>query len=174
MFGKRDIFRDVGPELSEAERHRAIRTAGILARQAQQTLTLTARKQYRRYRADAGDRFISWDQWRITTPRPTCLLCSVVSMAKIQTMTIIDDLDGREIDAEEARTVSWTWMGVDYELDVSPTGRRRSRAATASTKAPNGASRSAQIREWAQTNGFDVSPRGRIPAHIVDAFTSNK
>ncbi len=33
MFGKREIFRDVGPELSEAERHRAIRTAGTLARQ---------------------------------------------------------------------------------------------------------------------------------------------
>lgn len=65
MFGKRDIFRDVGPELSEAERHRAIRTAGILARQAQQTLTLTARKQYRRYRADAGERFMCWDQWRV-------------------------------------------------------------------------------------------------------------
>ncbi len=54
MFGKRDIFRDTGPELSEAERHRNIRTAGTLARQAQQTLTLTARKQYRRYRTDAG------------------------------------------------------------------------------------------------------------------------
>ncbi len=137
----------------------------------------------------------------MVTSRGKCasgrLLCSVIDMAKIQTMTIIDDLDGREIDAEEARTVSWTWMGVDYELDVSSSnltrieegkitvakllsastrvgGRRRSRAATAGTKAPNSASRSAQIREWAQTNGFDVSPRGRIPAHIVDAFTTNK
>ncbi|WGJ88218.1 Lsr2 family protein [Gordonia sp. SMJS1] len=114
-------------------------------------------------------------------------------MARIQTMTIIDDLDGREIDAEDARTVSWTWMGVDYELDVSPTnltrieegkitvakllatstrvgGRRRSRSATSKTS--DSAARSAQIREWALANGFDVSMRGRIPAHIVDAFTA--
>ncbi|WP_213571041.1 Lsr2 family protein [Rhodococcus sp. USK13] len=116
-------------------------------------------------------------------------------MAKIQTTTIIDDIDGREIDADEARTVSWTWMGVDYELDVSPTnltkieegkitvakllaastrvgGRRRTHSAATSKRTPDSASRSAQIREWALTNGFDVSTRGRIPAHVVEAFTS--
>lgn len=66
MFGRRrDMFRDVGPELTDAERNRAIRTAGILARQAQQTLTLTTRKQYRRYRADAGECFMCWDQWHV-------------------------------------------------------------------------------------------------------------
>lgn len=115
-------------------------------------------------------------------------------MARIQTITIIDDLDGREIDAEDARTVSWTWMGVDYELDVSPTnltrieegkitvakllatstrvgGRRRNRSTT-NSRTPDSAARSAQIREWALANGFAVSMRGRIPTHIVDAFTA--
>ncbi|MGM5068736.1 Lsr2 family DNA-binding protein [Rhodococcus qingshengii] len=26
------------------------------------------------------------------------------------------------------------------------------------------------IREWAGKNGFDVSPRGRIKADVIDAF----
>ncbi|AFA76056.1 hypothetical protein GPOL_174p00350 (plasmid) [Gordonia polyisoprenivorans VH2] len=40
-------------------------------------------------------------------------------MAKKQTVAFIDDLDGREIDIDDAHTVSWAWSGVDYQLDVS-------------------------------------------------------
>lgn len=40
-------------------------------------------------------------------------------VAKRQIVSIIDDLDGRELDIEEAHTISWSWSGVDYQLDVS-------------------------------------------------------
>lgn len=40
-------------------------------------------------------------------------------MAKKQIVSFIDDLDGRELDIEDAHTISWSWLGVDYQLDVS-------------------------------------------------------
>lgn len=117
-------------------------------------------------------------------------------MSKIQTVTVIDDLDGRELEPEDARTVSWTWLGVDYELDVSPAnlekieegkvtvskllaastrvgGRRQTRAASRSQRSANGANGASQntvIREWANANGFEVSARGRIPNEVVEAY----
>ena len=42
-------------------------------------------------------------------------------------------------------------------------GRRRRRAA-------GGDNRTAQIREWARTNGHKVNERGRIPATVVEAY----
>ena len=115
-------------------------------------------------------------------------------MSKIQTVTVIDDLDGRELEPEDARTVSWTWLGVDYELDVSPAnlekieegkvtvsklltastrvgGRRQSRGATRSQRSASGNNgQNAVIREWANANGFEVSARGRIPNDVVEAY----
>ena len=84
---------------------------------------------------------------------------------------------------------------VDYELDVSPAnfakieegkvtvarllavstrvGGRRLRTRPVNRNGDHvaaGRSRSAQIRKWAVANGIEVSPRGRIPAHIAEAF----
>lgn len=119
-------------------------------------------------------------------------------VSKIQTVTFVDDLDGRELDPDDARTVSWSWLGVDYELDVSSSnldkieqgkitvarlikastrvgGRRRSPSSLQSKKriAANGSgsgSPNAQIRKWAADNGYEVSSRGRIPNEIVEAY----
>ncbi|MDL9935791.1 hypothetical protein QSJ18_03440 [Gordonia sp. ABSL1-1] len=65
MFGnaRKAIFTDAGPELDRAERNRAIRLARRAATEAQGSLTLTAKRQYRRYRADAGEKFMAWPQW---------------------------------------------------------------------------------------------------------------
>lgn len=35
-------------------------------------------------------------------------------------------------------------------------------------------SRSREIREWAATAGYDLSPRGRIPAAVVEAFDNRE
>jgi hypothetical protein len=35
-----------------------------------------------------------------------------------------------------------------------------------------GAQDTAAVREWARVNGYTVSNRGRIPRHIVEAFTT--
>lgn len=40
-------------------------------------------------------------------------------VAKRQVVSFIDDLDGRELDIDDAHTISWSWSGVDYQLDVS-------------------------------------------------------
>ena len=90
----------------------------------------------------------------------------------------------------------WSWLGVDYELDVSAAnldkieqgkvtvakllkastrvgGRRRSPSArTKTNSAGSGASVNASIRDWAAENGYEVSARGRIPNDIVEAYNS--
>ena len=42
-----------------------------------------------------------------------------VRVATIQSIAFVDDLDGKEIDPDDVHTISWSWLGVDYQLDVS-------------------------------------------------------
>ncbi|MDV8070853.1 histone-like nucleoid-structuring protein Lsr2 [Rhodococcus sp. IEGM 1366] len=55
---------------------------------------------------------------------------------------------------------------------MSSAGKVRTKTSTAAKASASG--RSAEqlkaIREWAGKNGFDVSPRGRIKADVIDAF----
>ena len=109
-------------------------------------------------------------------------------MAKIVTVTLVDDFDG-EGAADE--TVEFAVDGVTYEIDLSSKnatklrnalkpwveasrrvgGRRRGRAAaTGKGRAAIDREQSAAIREWARRNGHNVSTRGRIPADVIDAF----
>lgn len=115
-------------------------------------------------------------------------------MAEILIRQLVDDLDGKPIDAGLGRQVTFSYQGVDYRIDLRPGNADRIEAAfapfiksaekvssagkartTASTPAKaSGSGRSAEqlqaIREWAGKNGFDVSPRGRIKADVIDAF----
>ncbi len=108
-------------------------------------------------------------------------------MAKKQIVQFIDDIDGKVL--EEFETVRWSLDGRQYEFDTSPkhaqqfrdslvkyveasravAGRRGKRALV-----PAGATRSKEqtqaIRDWANSNGYEVSNRGRIPIEVVDAF----
>ena len=65
--------------------------------------------------------------------------------------------------------------------------RRRTGGAGAATKAANrtaaaktrrrgrgGARDTAAVREWARAHGHTVSDRGRIPRHILEAFTARE
>ncbi|WP_253661305.1 hypothetical protein [Williamsia maris] len=64
MLTHRAIFRDsCAVVLTRSETDSAVRQARRAAREAQETLTLTARRQYRRYRARAGDVFMEWPGW---------------------------------------------------------------------------------------------------------------
>lgn len=49
--------------LSRSQADSAARQARRAALEAQETLTLTAKRQYRRYRAQAGDAFLDWPLW---------------------------------------------------------------------------------------------------------------
>lgn len=109
-------------------------------------------------------------------------------MAKKQTVQFIDDLDGKVLD--EFVTVRWAVDGKHYEFDTSPrhaarfyevvekyraASRRTGDTRTTGSKKPaatKAAGRTADIRAWATSNGYEVGDRGRIPTTIVDAYNS--
>ncbi len=99
-----------------------------------------------------------------------------------------DDIDG----GVATETVPFALDGVNYEIDLSAKnagklrdalavyvahGRRASRqgvraAGTRRGGRPARADReqTQAIREWARKNGFKIGEKGRIPAHILEAF----
>ncbi|PIF04550.1 MAG: hypothetical protein CSA63_00620 [Propionibacterium sp.] len=92
---------------------------------------------------------------------------------------LVDDLDGTTAD----RTVTFALEGSQYEVDLSAANAERLEEALApyiekarvlrksrSRKQNPAAGRAAEIRDWATANGYKVSPRGRIPAEIVEAY----
>ena len=114
-------------------------------------------------------------------------------MAKQVITLLTDDLDGGEAD----RTVEFGLDGVNYTIDLSEKNAGKLRKAldpflNAATRvgrsstvspvrrgAPASTGRASRdqnqaIREWANKNGYDVSERGRIPSHIVEAYHSKR
>ncbi|MFI8294288.1 Lsr2 family protein [Streptomyces sp. NPDC085614] len=108
-------------------------------------------------------------------------------MAQRHVTIFIDDLTGEE--TTEGATHTFTLNGVDYEIDLSPdsydqmleafgpylkSGRkigRSKRGAKANRNKGEGPS-TADIREWAKVNGYDVNERGRISSDIRAAYES--
>lgn len=108
-------------------------------------------------------------------------------MAKKVQVLLVDDLD-KSSPADE--TVSFSLDGVSYEIDLTSdnAGRLRDELAvwighaerTGGRKSPGRAPRSAPrggaktdlsaVREWARSNGHQVSDRGRISADVQAAY----
>lgn len=105
-------------------------------------------------------------------------------MQRVQ-IVLIDDLDG----SEAAETVSFGLDGTTYEIDLSEANaaalrealapylakatpnRPAGKARQARRKASSGGGESAtEIREWARSQGLEVSARGRVPADIRQAY----
>ncbi len=105
----------------------------------------------------------------------------------IRTQTIlVDDLDG----SEAAETVTFGLGGDNYEIDLTEENaavlrellapyvevarrvpaRRGGRGRRGKADGGGAASRSAEIRAWANANGVPVSSRGRISADVVAAY----
>lgn len=115
-------------------------------------------------------------------------------MAEIFIRQLIDDLDGKPIDAGLGHEVSFSYQGFDYRIDLRPTNADKIEAAfapyikaaekvpssgkartkTSGAVAVSGSGRSAEqlkaIRVWAGNNGFEVSSRGRIKSEVFEAF----
>ena len=114
-------------------------------------------------------------------------------MARQVITTLIDDLDGKKAD----RTVEFSLDGTAYTIDLSDanagklrkaldpfinagtrvgrgTARGQSRHAGAVTSGRTAGSRDENkaIREWAASNGHQISERGRIPQSVSDAYRS--
>ena len=107
-------------------------------------------------------------------------------MAKQTTVTITDDLDG----SANAKEVSFSLNGKAWVIDLSAKNSAalekalkpyiakatEQRGASRRGKSTRSSSRSssranlAAIREWARTNGHEVSGRGRISAEIQKAY----
>ena len=109
-------------------------------------------------------------------------------MARREILT--DDIDG----SEGAQTISYTVDGQEYEIDLSEENVQRfhaavepfvsksrqveRQAAPARRGRGDGRRRSGssgrddipQIRAWAESQGMDVSGRGRIKKEVIDAY----
>ena len=105
-------------------------------------------------------------------------------MAQKVNIVLVDDIDGT--DATE--TVSFGLDGTSYEIDlndsnaaalrdalagyvgharkVSSARGRKTRAASSSSSGPS----ARELRDWARSNGYEVSDRGRVPAEVREAF----
>lgn len=114
-------------------------------------------------------------------------------MAKkiVQLTEYMDDLDGSVVDEADIDTVSFSYRGTDYEIDLKAVNAKKfddvvkkyidSARKVGRTRAGGGSKRAssasgynkdtlAQIRDWATNEGYDVAPRGRIKAEIIQAW----
>lgn len=103
-------------------------------------------------------------------------------MAQRVQIILEDDLDG----GDASETVTFGLDGVTYEIDLNDknaaalrealagyvgAGRRVSgRKSSGSSSARSSSGELAKIREWARSNGFEVSDRGRISQKVRDAY----
>ncbi|KAB2584362.1 Lsr2 family protein [Rhodococcus erythropolis] len=107
---------------------------------------------------------------------------------------LIDDLDGNDIDEGFGQKVEFSYQGTDYTIDLRDSNvdklekalkpyieaaqkigvARKTRKGSGTPNAASGSGRSKEqlqaIRDWAVKNGFEVAPRGRIKAEVIDAF----
>lgn len=106
-------------------------------------------------------------------------------MAKHTTVLLEDDLDGGKAD----ETVAFAVDGKAFEIDLSAknaqklrkamaayvsAGRRVGKATSGGYRATQHASSSpreaAEMRAWAQQNGYEIGDRGRIPSDVREAY----
>lgn len=92
----------------------------------------------------------------------------------------VDDIDGSKAD----ENVKFSLDGISYEIDLSAANATKLREAMAPylgaarsvggrrprSKATTAAASASTVRAWAAETGQEVSPRGRIPAHIRKAY----
>lgn len=111
----------------------------------------------------------------------------LIDMAKRIQVLLDDDIDG----STAAETVRFGLDGTDYEIDLSErnsaalrkaldkyvTHSRKlgksggsSRSASTRSSTPRGRAETQAIREWARSNGFEVSDRGRISEEVSAAY----
>jgi Lsr2 len=110
-------------------------------------------------------------------------------MAQRTQIVLIDDLDGTQIKDGDAQSITFTWSGVDYSIDLSKAnadkfekaiepylekaqrvGGRRSRPYSSSSS--GGQVDTKAVRAWAASNGIELSSRGRVPADVVEKYKS--
>ena len=101
-------------------------------------------------------------------------------MAQKVTIELVDDLDG----STAAETVTFALDGRSYEIDLSKTNATKLRKALTPfasgarlTGRPKASAKrtgpdSAKVREWAQAQGIEVNPKGRVPALVIERYNA--
>jgi len=108
-------------------------------------------------------------------------------MAKKHITQLIDDLDGSVL--EHGETINFSLEGRAYEIDLSEKNVKKLReafepftdvarpvgaAAMGSRRVSRGRSVStrdlADVRAWAEKNGFPINSRGRISSNVLAAY----
>ena len=104
-------------------------------------------------------------------------------MAQTVQIIMTDDIDG----GEATETVTFAIDGHAYEIDLNesnattlrealaPFRKAGRKASTSTRRRKTGTTQqrnteTPKIRAWAQENGYEVGPRGRIHQHIIDAY----
>ncbi|WP_316302842.1 histone-like nucleoid-structuring protein Lsr2 [Clavibacter michiganensis] len=115
-------------------------------------------------------------------------------MARKVVTTLVDDIDGTQIDEGQGETVPFALDGVNYEIDLSDDnaaklrtalddyiekGRRVGRATTGKTgsRRASGSGPKEDLgaaREWLRAQGHQVSERGRIAAELLEEYRASK
>ncbi len=103
-------------------------------------------------------------------------------MVKRVTTQLVDDLDGKTI-TEGGQTIDFTWGRTEYSIDLSDKNAEKLHKAlqpylnAARKGGRRGQPRDAgtgfdpkAVRRWAESNGIKVSPRGRVPADVVQQY----
>ena len=105
---------------------------------------------------------------------------------------LIDDLNNEPIEDGDGETVSFALDGVSYAIDLSThhaeefrdalntyvsAARKAEAASLAKARSTSRSSSTAKsdlkdVRSWAESNGFTVSSRGRIPATVQEAYAA--
>lgn len=108
-------------------------------------------------------------------------------MAQKVEVLLVDDIDGGEAD----ETVSFSLDGITYEIDLSKENAAKlrkefepfvaharkarkvgARPARGTARTAGTRERSAEIREWAKSQGIKVNERGRIPREVIERYES--
>ena len=108
-------------------------------------------------------------------------------MAQKVNIILVDDIDG----SDASETVTFGLDGTSYEIDLNDKNAaalrdalsayvgharkvsnrgRRTRTTTTTAAGPS----ARELRDWARSNGFEVSDRGRVPAEVREAFDARK
>ena len=102
-------------------------------------------------------------------------------MAQKVNIVLVDDIDG----SDASQTVSFGLDGATYEIDLNDKNAAKLRDALAGfvgharkvttsrgrkTRTTTSGPSARELRDWARSNGFKVSDRGRVPAEVREAF----
>ena len=107
-----------------------------------------------------------------------------MTVAQKTIVKMYDDLDGSEIDAE-GKSVSFSFDGTSYEIDLSgknvekmradlqvyiDKARKVSRRSSGGGKSEPAPLDTRAVRAWAEEQGLEVSARGRLSSELIEQY----